>query len=118
MGIFRRSSAETKKTRPAIKPSITAYNVEKKILMNEAYIKSCRIGNLNDFEAVRQDLEYGHVIVIDMDEILSNQHVDVIELKRAVERLRGFCIERGGNIGRIGENYLIITPNDNFIING
>ncbi len=117
MGLFKKPTAEKVHTQPAPKPTITPYSVEKKISLQDTYIKSCRVSQLSDFELIKQDLEYGHIIVVDMDEILCNQQIDIIDLKRSVERLRGFCIEKGGNMGRIGENYLVITPNANFVIN-
>jgi len=117
MGLFKKPITEKIHTQPAPKPAITPYSVEKKISMQDTYIKSCRVSQLSDFELIKQDLECGHIIVVDMDEILCNQQIDIIDLKRSVERLRGFCIEKGGNMGRIGENYLIITPNANFVIN-
>ena len=117
MGLFKKAVPEKVQVRPTPKPTITPYNIEKKISLQETYIKSCKVTQLADFELIKQDLESGHIIIVDMDEILCDQGVDVIDLKRSVERLRGFCIERGGTIGRICENYLVITPNANFTIN-
>ena len=120
MGLFRRSSptvVHPPKTTPietTIKPTIKPYSIEKKIISQETYIKNCVVAEMTDFDLVKQDLERGHIIVINMEEILSNREIDILDVKRAVERIRGFCIEKGGNIGRIGENFLIITPNGNF----
>lgn len=48
--------------------------------------------------------------LINAKEILEN--VEISDLKRGIEELKMFLRENGGSMGRLGNQYLILTPNN------
>lgn len=74
-------------------------------------IKRYNLSSLNQVEDVKQQLASGNILIISASSILGNASVSIIDFKRAIEQIRAEINLSGGSIGRIGDNYLIITPN-------
>ncbi|MFW9781864.1 MAG: hypothetical protein ACFFFB_06230, partial [Candidatus Heimdallarchaeota archaeon] len=49
------------------------------------------------------------ILIVNTKTLLES--VDVTKLKRGIEDLKSFLRENGGSMARIGEEYLILTPN-------
>ncbi len=75
------------------------------------YIKMGGFDSLKEVETIKNNLEEGNIMILDTEQLLQNNQTSILELKRAIEQLRGYCKELGGSIGRIGDKFLIITPN-------
>ena len=80
-----------------------------------SYIKMRDFRTVADVELIRKDLLDGNIMVLNAEHLLESN--SVLELKRAIDQLRGSCKELGGSIGRIGDRLLIITPNPYIKIN-
>ena len=74
-----------------------------------SYIKMINFDSLKDLEMIQRDLQEGNIMVINTEKLLESR--SILELKRAIDRLRGSCQDLGGSIGRIGDQFLVITPN-------
>jgi SepF-like predicted cell division protein (DUF552 family) len=74
-----------------------------------SYIKMINFNSLNDLEMIQRDLQEGNIMVLNTEKLLDSR--SILELKRAIDKLRGSCQDLGGSIGRIGDQFLVITPN-------
>ena len=80
-------------------------------LLQNFTIRKYDFTNLNQVEDIKKQLLKRKILIINAKEIL--EYVDVSELKRTIEDLKTFLRENGGSMGRLGEHYLIVTPNAN-----
>lgn len=67
--------------------------------------------NLSEIEHF---LSQGQVLFIQTGKYFAHYQDDVLKLKDTMDQLKKICIRRGGSMGRVGENILIITPHKNF----
>ena len=65
-------------------------------------------GSLNDIEPIQRNLKNGNIMLLNTEKLLKSR--SILELKRVIDQLRGSCNELGGSIGRVGNNFLILTP--------
>ena len=85
------------------------FSKEYSSLLHNFIIRKYDFTNLNQVEDIKNQLLKRKILIINAKEILDN--VDVSELKRQLEDLKSFLRENGGSMGRLGDHYLIITPN-------
>lgn len=85
------------------------FSKEYSSLLQNFVIRKYDFSNLNQVEDIKKQLLGRKIMLINTREILEN--VDVSELKRAIEDLKTFLRENGGSMGRLGDYYLILTPN-------
>jgi len=78
-------------------------------LLQNFTIRKYDFTNLNQVEDIKNQLLKKRILIINAKDLLEN--VDVSELKRGIEDLKSFLRENGGSMGRLGEHYLIMTPN-------
>ena len=78
-------------------------------LLQNFIIKKYDFSNLNQIEDIKKQLLGRKILLINTKELL--EKVEVSELKRGLEDLKSFLRENGGSIGRLGNQYLILTPN-------
>jgi len=71
------------------------------------YVKALSINSLSDVDQVKAEVESGNVIIARITPLAKKS---VEDTQRAVEELRSFVKEVGGDIGRLGEERLVITP--------
>ena len=74
-------------------------------------IKKYRLGSLDQIEDIKAELASGSVLIMNASEVLGSETISALDFKRTIDQLRAFLNVNGGSIGRIGENYLIMTPN-------
>lgn len=80
------------------------------------YVTRSKLKSLDDIEKIKMDLERGYILILDASDLLKSNTLSVLELKRAIDQIRGFCKDMGGSIGRIGEEFLVITPDSSIKI--
>lgn len=79
---------------------------------NQDYlIKRCNLSNLMQIDDIKKQLLRSNILIINAKEILENKQLTLEELRLAIEEIKDFLSKRGGSIGRLGDNYLILTPN-------
>ena len=74
-------------------------------------IKKYDLNTPNQLDDIKSQLLGNKILIINAQEILANHSITIEELKESIEEIKIFLGEHGGSIGRIGENYLILTPN-------
>ena len=79
-------------------------------------ITKFRFERLRQLQTIKNELLNKKILIIHANSILRNKNIPVKQLKEGIEDLKSFIRESGGSIGRIGEEYLIITPNSNIQI--
>jgi len=85
------------------------FSKEYSSLLQNFTIRKYDFTNLNQVEDIKNQLLKRKILILNAKDILEN--VDVSELKRGIEDLKSFLRENGGSMGRLGEHYLIMTPN-------
>ena len=81
------------------------------------YIKTFPFKSLNQVADIQDDLRRGNILILDTLEFLSQGETAILEFKRGLEQIRGTVRELGGSLGRLGEQYIIATPNPHLKIN-
>ncbi|MFX0005364.1 MAG: cell division protein SepF [Promethearchaeota archaeon] len=87
------------------------FSKEYSSLLQSFVIRKYDFTNLNQVEDIKNQLLKRKILIINAKEIL--EYIDISELKRTIEDLKSFLRENGGSMGRLGDNYLIMTPNAN-----
>ncbi|MFX1378366.1 MAG: cell division protein SepF [Promethearchaeota archaeon] len=85
------------------------FSKEYSSLLHNFIIRKYDFTNLNQLEDIKNQLLKRKILIINTKEIL--EYADVTELKRTIEDLKSFLRENGGSMGRLGDYYLIVTPN-------
>ncbi len=78
-------------------------------LLHNFVIKKYNFSNLKQVEDIKKELLGRKILIINAKKILEN--VGISELKRGIEDIKTFLRGNGGSMGRIGDQYLILTPN-------
>jgi len=78
-------------------------------LTNTFIIKKYDFSSLEQVEDIKNELLNKKILIINAQEILQN--IDVTKLKRGIEDIKIFLRENGGSMARLGDQYLILTPN-------
>ena len=99
LGLFRKSSKEDGKT--AKPPS------EGKEASGKTYLKAMPLRDLSDLEAIKNEVKNGNVLILRITPLASKSIEDV---KRAVNELYEFAESIGGDIARLGEERVVICP--------
>ncbi|MEM2759722.1 MAG: cell division protein SepF [Nitrososphaerales archaeon] len=71
------------------------------------YVKSITLRDLTDLEEVKLDVKKHNVVILRVTP-LAQKNID--ELKRAVEDLYKFAQSIEGDIARLGEERIVLTP--------
>jgi SepF-like predicted cell division protein (DUF552 family) len=85
------------------------FSKEYSSLLQNFVIRKYDFSNLNQVDDIKKQLLGRKILLINAKEVLENGEVS--ELKRCIEELKTFLRENGGSIGRLGNHYLILTPN-------
>jgi len=72
-------------------------------------IKKFDFSSLDQVEQIKKELMNRKILIVNTQDLLKS--VDVTKLKRGIEDLKIFLREKGGSMARLGEQYLIMTPN-------
>ncbi len=87
------------------------FSKEYSSLLQSFTIRKYDFSNLNQVEDIKNQLLKRKILIINAKKVL--EYVDVSELKKCIEDLKSFLRENGGSMGRLGDDYLIMTPNAN-----
>ncbi|MGM0470556.1 MAG: cell division protein SepF [Promethearchaeati archaeon] len=85
-------------------------------VIQDFLIKKYDLSNLNQIEDIKQQLMNRRVLIINAQKILDDGKIQILDLKRAIDDLKKFLRQNGGSLGRIGDKYLILTPNSHIRI--
>ena len=79
----------------------------RKISEVELVVKSMNIQSLADIQSVAGELQAGNILVLDISSLMDQ---DPAELRRAIDQLKGISQGIGGDVGRLSETKVLVTP--------
>jgi hypothetical protein len=92
------SAAEGEETKPGIPAAAVPVKV---------YLKALPLRDLEDVEMIKQEVKSGNVLILKVSP-LAKKSID--DVKTAVGQLMEFTQSVGGDIARLGEERVVITP--------
>jgi SepF-like predicted cell division protein (DUF552 family) len=99
LGLFRKPRKEEEKT--------TMPTTEDKTVLNKTYLKAMPLRDLSDLETIKNEVERGNILILRITPLASKSIEDV---KHAVNELYEFAESIGGDIARLGEERVVICP--------
>jgi SepF-like predicted cell division protein (DUF552 family) len=79
--------------------------------LQQFLIKRYKFSSINQMDDIKKQLMGRNILIINAQEILDSGKIQILELKRLIDELKSFVKELGGSIARLGDQYLILTPN-------
>ena len=101
LGLFRKPKKEEDE-KAAVPPSS-----EDKEVLEKTYLKAMPLRDLSDLEEIKSEVKNGNVLILRITPLASKSIEDV---KRAVNELYEFAESIGGDIARLGEERVVICP--------
>lgn len=80
---------------------------EKQVPVSKVYLKALPLRSLEDIDIVKQEIKLGNILILKVSP-LARKSID--DVKRAVSELVEFTQSVGGDIARLGEERVVITP--------
>lgn len=74
------------------------------------YVRFMELTGLMDVTPISEEVRKGNLVVMDVSPLVQQGTELQLQLKRAVEQLRAVCISVGGDIGQLGNRYILLTP--------
>ncbi|MEM0074985.1 MAG: cell division protein SepF [Conexivisphaerales archaeon] len=71
------------------------------------YLKAYPMKSIGDVEKVKEDLKHNSIVIVRITPLAQKS---LEELKKAVEELYEYAEGMGGDIARLGEERIVITP--------
>jgi len=89
--------------------SVTPYPSSPQISVRpeKIYIKARVLQSLEDLESVKNEVNAGNIIIVRLGPLAEKSTDDV---KKAVNELLDFTQQVGGDIARLGEERVVVTP--------
>lgn len=104
-GMLGRVVHRRKKTEA--KPSEDVSTQAKSNAVDKIYLKAFPLRKLSDIDLVKQEVNSGNIMILKISPLASKSVEDV---KRAVNELYEFTQNMGGDIARLGEERVVVTP--------
>jgi len=79
----------------------------RKLSEAEILVKSMTLQSLADVPNVASELQAGNILVLDISALMEQ---DPADLKRAIDQLKGISQGIGGDVGRLSETKVLVTP--------
>lgn len=77
---------------------------------SKIYISRHALEDQKDLSKIKSALEKGKILFLDTKPIFNKYQNNVMILKQTIDELRQIVLRKGGNIGRIGETILVLSP--------
>lgn len=71
------------------------------------YLKALTLRDITDMTAIKEDIKKHMILILRVTPLAQK---DVEELRKVVEELYSYCQAVGGDIARLGEERIVITP--------
>jgi SepF-like predicted cell division protein (DUF552 family) len=71
------------------------------------YLKALTLRDVSDISAVKEDIKKHMILILRVTPLAQK---DVEELRKVVEELYSYSQSSGGDIARLGEERIVITP--------
>jgi len=80
------------------------------LMIQKFLIKKYDFRSIEQIDDIKQQLSSRTILIINARQLLDNNAIPLQALKMGIDEIKSFLNERGGSIGRIGDQYLILTP--------
>lgn len=80
---------------------------EETVALGKVYLKALPLRDLEDVDAIKREVKEGNILILKVSP-LAKKSVD--DVKTAVSELLEFAQSVGGDIARLGEERVVITP--------
>jgi SepF-like predicted cell division protein (DUF552 family) len=100
LGLFRKSKKEDDE-------KTASTSSEDKEVMDKTYLKAMPLRDLADLETIKNEVKNGNILILRITPLASKSIEDV---KRAVNELYEFAESISGDIARLGEERVVICP--------
>lgn len=107
MKAFRRIFQRTPGGGEGVQVVETEVPKEERLGIEPIYIKSMTLESSEDLKKVGDELRSGNIVILNITSFMSR---DVEGLKQAIAQLKGMCYAIGGDIGRLGDSWIVATP--------
>lgn len=109
LGIFHKPKKEEdeKPEMPSSENNETTENRDKEENTEKTYLKAMPLRDLADLESIKNEVKSGNILILRITPLASKNIEDV---KRAVNELYEFAESIGGDIARLGEERIVICP--------
>jgi SepF-like predicted cell division protein (DUF552 family) len=74
------------------------------------YVRFMPFAGLVDVNTVSEEIRKGNIVIMDVSPLVERGSDLKLQLKRAVDQLRAVCVGLDGDIGQLGNRYVILTP--------
>ncbi|MFW9935522.1 MAG: cell division protein SepF [Candidatus Thorarchaeota archaeon] len=74
------------------------------------FVRFMELTGLMDVTPISEEVRKGNMVVMDVSPLIQQGTESQLQLRRAVEQLRAVCISVDGDIGQLGNRYIILTP--------
>jgi SepF-like predicted cell division protein (DUF552 family) len=98
---------KTEKTEPQTETQTTPAQAAQTTCSGTVYLKALPLRDLEDVDAIKREVKEGNILILKVSP-LAKKSVD--DVKRAVSELLEFTQGVGGDIARLGEERVVITP--------
>jgi SepF-like predicted cell division protein (DUF552 family) len=78
-----------------------------KTVLNKTYLKAMPLRDLSDLETIKNEVKRGNILILRITPLAGKSIEDV---KRAVNELYEFAESIGGDIARLGEERVVVCP--------
>jgi SepF-like predicted cell division protein (DUF552 family) len=95
------------KTKKSEKPEITEEKLPSTSPPAKAYLKALPLRDIEDVDVIKREVKSGNILILRIGPLARKSVEDV---KRAVSELYEFTQLVGGDIARLGEERVVITP--------
>ena len=110
MHLQRKTPSEAKATLDNLAHLTQAYE------KHMCFVKMYEFQSLRDVNTIMNELADGNIMILNAEPLLAHETNSMLEVKRAIDQLRGYCREVGGDIKRLGDYMLVVTPNHQYKI--
>ena len=98
---------KTEKTEPQTETQTTPAQTEQTPCVGTVYLKALPLRDLEDVDSIKREVKDGNILILKVSP-LARKSVD--DVKTAVSELLEFTQGVGGDIARLGEERVVITP--------
>lgn len=106
-GLGKRVGKVIDKIKKGEKPEVAEEAIVSADSPTKAYLKALPLRDLEDVDAIKREVKSGNILILRVSPLARKNIEDV---KRAVNELHEFTNLVGGDIARLGEERVVITP--------
>ncbi|MCW4026092.1 MAG: cell division protein SepF [Candidatus Bathyarchaeota archaeon] len=108
VGKIKKEERESDETQPIAPDASTTPDARRKsAIPGRVYLKALALHSLGEVDSIKNEVQTGNILIIRVTP-LADKSVD--DVKRAVGELSEFTEHIGGDIARLGEERIVLTP--------